>query len=168
MPGRRRDTTAVRQRQRRARPAKDSPSRKAHPTATPAVPRQHTGPPTVLLVDDDADSRTMYGFYLRSLGCIVHTAADGDSAVKSATSLQPDVIVLDLAMPIVDGWTAAERLKRASVTRHIPIVALTAVPGARESTRISGCDAFLAKPCLPQLLWCEISLLLNLHQNPSA
>lgn len=165
MPGRRRDTNAVGQRQRRARPAKDSRARKLRPPSTAITPAR---PPTVLIVDDDLDSRTMYGFYLRSLGCIVHTAADGASAVESATSLQPDVIVLDLAMPIVDGWTAADRLKHASVTRHIPIVALTAVPGARESARISGCDAFLAKPCLPQLLWFEISLVLNLHPHPSA
>jgi two-component system cell cycle response regulator DivK len=104
----------------------------------------------------------MYGWYLRMMGCTVHTAADGASGISQATSLVPDLIVLDLAMPKVDGWAAAERLKRQDTTRAIPIVALTAVAGARDSARISGFDAFLSKPCIPQLLWCEICSLLGL------
>jgi two-component system, cell cycle response regulator DivK len=115
----------------------------------------------VLVVDDDPDARTIYSMFLRAVGCRVHTAADGLAAIAQATAYVPDVIVLDLAMPVMDGWEAAERLKQSAATRHIPIVALTAQPGARESARISGCDAFLAKPCMPQLLWCEISLLLG-------
>ena len=114
-----------------------------------------------MVVDDDRDARAIYSMYLRAMGCVVHTAADGVHAMEQATTYIPDVIVLDLAMPTLDGWEAAERLKQSVVTRHIPIIALTAEPGARESARISGCDAFLAKPCLPQLLWCEISLLLD-------
>jgi two-component system, cell cycle response regulator DivK len=121
----------------------------------------------VLVVDDDLDARTMYGLYLRSVGCTVYTAADGAGAVNQALALQPDVIVLDLAMPHVDGWAAAERLRRSPVTRQIPIVALTAIPGARESARLSGCDAFMAKPCLPQMLWCEIRLLLGMDEKAS-
>jgi CheY-like chemotaxis protein len=116
----------------------------------------------VLVVDDDRDARAIYSMFLRAVGCRVHTATDGVDAIAQATARLPDVIVLDLAMPRMDGWEAAERLKHSDVTRHIPIVALTAQPGARESARISGCDAFLAKPCMPQLLWCEISLLLGL------
>lgn len=106
--------------------------------------------------------------YLRAVGCRVHTAADGVQAVEQATARLPHVIVLDLAMPVMDGWEAAERLKHSAATRHIPIVALTAQPGARESARISGCDAFLAKPCLPQLLWCEINLLLGREGDASS
>lgn len=118
--------------------------------------------PTVLVADDDLDARTMYGIYLKSMGCDVVTATDGSTAISQAKAVHPDVIVLDLAMPHVDGWAAAERLRRSPVTRRIPIIALTAIPGARESARLSGCDAFMAKPCLPQLLWCEIRLLLGL------
>ena len=113
------------------------------------------------MVDDDIDARTMYGLYLRSMGCVVYTAADGAGAVDQAITMQPDLIVLDLAMPHVDGWAAAERLRRSPITRGIPIIALTAIPGARESARLAGCDAFMAKPCLPQLLWCEVRLLLG-------
>lgn len=116
----------------------------------------------MLVVDDNIDARAIYGMYLRAMGCCVYTAADGLIAIERAVSRHPDVIVLDLEMPRVDGWAAAQQLKRINVTRDIPIVALTAVPGARESARRSGCDAFLAKPCLPELLWCEIRLLLGL------
>jgi len=108
----------------------------------------------------------MYGLYFKSMGCSVCTATDGASAVNQATALRPDIIVLDLAMPYVDGWAAAERLRRSPVTRDIPIIALTAIPGARESARLSGCDAFVSKPCLPQLLWCEVRLLLGLKETP--
>lgn len=110
----------------------------------------------------------MYGLYLKSMGCTVYTATDGGGAVTQALALHPDLIVLDLAMPHVDGWAAAERLRRSPITREIPIVALTAIPGARESARMSGCDAFMSKPCLPQLLWCEIRLLLGMNDGPSS
>ena len=122
--------------------------------------------PTVLVADDDLDARTMYGLYFKLMGCSVYTATDGAGAVNQATALHPDVIVLDLAMPYVDGWAAAERLRRSPVTRDIPIIALTAIPGARESAHLSGCDAFVSKPCLPQLLWCEVRLLLGLEETP--
>jgi two-component system cell cycle response regulator DivK len=122
--------------------------------------------PTVLVADDDLDARTMYGLYFKSMGCSVCTATDGAGAFNQATELHPDIIVLDLAMPHVDGWAAAERLRRSRVTRDIPIIALTAVPGARESAHLSGCDAFVSKPCLPQLLWCEVRLLLGLEETP--
>jgi two-component system cell cycle response regulator DivK len=119
--------------------------------------------PKVLVVDDDLDTRTMYGLYLKSMGCSVFTATDGAVAFNQAAALHPDVIVLDLAMPHVDGWAAAERLRRSPVTRAIPIIALTAIPGARESALLSGCDVFVSKPCLPQLLWGEVRNLLGLE-----
>jgi two-component system, cell cycle response regulator DivK len=121
--------------------------------------------PSILVADDDLDARTMSGLYLRSMGCEVYTATDGSGAIKQAMAVHPDLIVLDLAMPHVDGWAAAERLRRSPATRSIPIIALTAIPGARESARLSGCDAFMAKPCLPQLLWCEVRLLLGLDDT---
>jgi len=121
----------------------------------------------VLVADDDLDARTMYGLYFKSMGCVVYTATDGAGAFNQAMALHPDVIVLDLAMPHVDGWAAAERLRRSPITRHIPIIALTAIPGARDSARLSGCDAFMSKPCLPQLLWGEVRTLLGMDAQPS-
>src|SRR3954464_7743884 len=64
--------------------------------------------PSILVVDDDLDARTMYGVYLKSMGCTVYTATDGAGAIKQAMTMHPDLIVLDLAMPHVDGWQAAE------------------------------------------------------------
>lgn len=133
----------------------------------PAVEPRHGSTITVLVVDDDRDARAIYSMYLRAMGCTVYTAANGALGIEQATARVPRVIVLDLAMPTMDGWEAAQRLKQSRTTRHIPIIALTAQPGARESARISGCDAFLAKPCLPQLLWFEINLLLGIEPGAS-
>jgi two-component system cell cycle response regulator DivK len=130
--------------------------------------REQVRRPKVLVADDDLDARAMYSLYLQRMGCSVFTAADGQSAVEQAMAILPDLIVLDLAMPHVTGWAAAKRLRRSPLTRGIPILALTALPGARESARMSGCDAFMSKPCLPQLLWCEIRLLLGLDPAPAS
>jgi two-component system, cell cycle response regulator DivK len=140
---------------------------KSHNTHSPGSPenRNSLSRPSILVADDDLDARTIFGVYLRAMGCTVYTAADGLAAIKEATAHKPDVIVLDLAMPKLDGWAAAERLKRGNRTRHIPILAISAVPGARDSAWISGCDAYVAKPCLPQVLWSEISVLLRLSRS---
>lgn len=116
---------------------------------------------SVLVVDDDQDARTMYGFYLRHVGCKVRTARDGHAAITKANQIAPDVIVMDLSMPRLDGWTASKWLKASPATAHIPIIALSAAPTAREDARACGCDGFLAKPCNPDLLWWEIRALLH-------
>ena len=103
----------------------------------------------------------MYGIYLRHVGCKVRTARDGQVAINKAHSWTPDVIVMDLAMPRLDGWTASKWLKSSPKTARIPIIALSAAPMAREDARAAGCDGFLAKPCQPDLLWWEIRALLN-------
>jgi CheY-like chemotaxis protein len=117
--------------------------------------------PVVLVVDDDRDARAIYGLYLRAKGCRVVTAPDGMAAITRAVRHRPDVIIMDLAMPRLDGWAATRRLKRRRVTAGTPIIALSAVDCARDSARAAGCDAFLAKPCLPELLWCEIRVVLH-------
>jgi CheY-like chemotaxis protein len=116
---------------------------------------------SVLVVDDDRDARVMYRMYLRHAGCKVRTARDGHDAITAANAWTPDVIVMDLMMPALDGWTASKWLKSSPTTAHIPIIALSAAPSAREDARAAGCDAFLAKPCQPDLLWWEIQALLN-------
>jgi CheY-like chemotaxis protein len=118
-------------------------------------------PIDVLIVDDDRDARTMYRAYLEHEGCTVRTASDGRSAIDEANLRPPDVIVMDLVMPRFDGWTASKRLKGTPSTAHIPIIALSGLPTSREEARAIGCDAFLAKPCLPALLWWEIRALLR-------
>jgi CheY-like chemotaxis protein len=118
-------------------------------------------PISVLVVDDDRDARAMYRMYLKHAGCKVRTARDGIAAIAKAKDRPPDVIVMDLAMPRLDGWIASRWLKSAPATAHIPIIALSEAPMAREEARASGCDGFLAKPCQPGLLWWEIRALLH-------
>jgi CheY-like chemotaxis protein len=116
---------------------------------------------SVLVVDDDRDARAMYRIYLVHAGCTVRTARDGHAAIAKANDWAPDVIVMDLAMPRLDGWTASRWLKASPATKHIPIIALSAAAVAREDARAAGCDGFLAKPCQPDLLWWEIRALLH-------
>src|SRR5438132_1205659 len=117
--------------------------------------------PVVLVVDDDRDARELYRLYLKAMGCRVFTARDGLAAIAKARRRHPDVIVMDLLMPRLDGWGAAARLKSEEATRLIPIIALSAVQISRASARAAGCDGYLAKPCLPELLWWEIRALLD-------
>jgi two-component system cell cycle response regulator DivK len=123
-----------------------------------------TEKPVVLVVDDDADARMIYSIYLRAMGCDVFTGQDGRAALEKATDLLPDLIVMDLAMPRVDGWEAIRRLRESSWTREIPIVAVSAAPGSRQSAFDAGCDAYLTKPCEPQVLWAQIRALLDLPE----
>jgi CheY-like chemotaxis protein len=115
----------------------------------------------VLVVDDDRDARAIYRGYLRAMGCRVVTAGDGNAAIDRAILRRPDVIIMDLALPHMDGLSATRHLRRQKLTRRVPIIALTALPTSRESARRAGCDAFLAKPCLPELLWWEVRALLS-------
>jgi two-component system cell cycle response regulator DivK len=123
--------------------------------------RKPRAPISVLVVDDDRDARAMYRLYLAHAGCKVRTARDGVAAIEKAKHRPPDVIVMDLAMPRLDGWTASKWLKASPATAHIPIIALTAAPMARQGARACGCDGFLAKPCLPDLLLWEILALVH-------
>jgi CheY-like chemotaxis protein len=124
--------------------------------------------PAVLVVDDDLDARTIYATFLRSVGCTVFTATDGRSALDKAIELLPELIVMDLAMPRVDGWEAIRRLKDSSWTRDIPVIALTAVPLSREAAFAAGCDAYLTKPCEPPVLWAQVQALLGLPRRRSS
>lgn len=125
------------------------------------TPARSSHRPLVLVVDDDRDARAIYRGYLRAMGCRVVTARDGNDAIDQAILRRPDVIVMDLALPHMDGLVATRHLRRQKLTRRVPIIALTAVPTSRESARRAGCDAFLAKPCLPELLWWEVRVLLS-------
>jgi two-component system, cell cycle response regulator DivK len=118
--------------------------------------------PLVLVVDDDLDARTIYSTYMRAMGCDVFTADDGRPAIDKAVDLLPDIIVMDLAMPRVNGWEAIRRLRESSWTQLIPIIAVSAVPVSRDTAFESGCDAYLTKPCEPLVLWSQIRALLRL------
>jgi two-component system, cell cycle response regulator DivK len=106
---------------------------------------------TVLLVDDVGDSREMYAFFLRAAGYACHEAADGGDAVEMALEFRPDVIVMDLSLPSIDGWTAIANLSGNPETAPIPVVVLSArtFPADEQRAREAGAAAFLAKPCDP-------------------
>src|SRR6266849_5063764 len=117
--------------------------------------------PMVLIVDDDPDARDMYAEYLKTMGCDVYKAKDGQEAVKKTSELWPNVVVMDLAMPKMDGWEAIRQLHQSSWTSAIPVVAVSAVDNGRETAFEVGCDAYLMKPCTPQVLWAQIQALLT-------
>jgi two-component system cell cycle response regulator DivK len=119
--------------------------------------------PLVLVVEDYPDAREMYSAYLQFSGFEVAEATNGVEAIEKAQDLVPDIILMDLALPRMDGWEATRRLKGDARTSHIPIVALTghALAGHAEGARQAGCDAFVTKPCLPDALVAEIKRLLE-------
>ena len=125
--------------------------------------------PLVLVVEDYQDAREMYAAYLQFSGYRVAEATNGLEAIERATELLPDIILMDLALPKMDGWEATRRLKLDEKTRHIPIVALTghALAGHAEGARQAGCDSFVTKPCLPDALVAEIKRMLALRDQAS-
>ena len=118
--------------------------------------------PLVLVVDDFADNREMYSEYLSFSGYDVIEARNGKEAVDAAQERLPDIIIMDLSLPVMDGWEATRRLKADDRTRRIPVVALTghALAGHSKGAKDAGCDSFLAKPCLPDQLVAEIRRML--------
>lgn len=123
----------------------------------------------ILLVDDYPDALDMWGLYLRSLGYEVLTAADGRSAVEVATTQAPDVVVMDLELPVLSGFDAARRLRQDDRTSALPLIAATGYSqiGQLEQARLAGFDAIVIKPCEPRVLVIEIERLLH-ARRPSA
>jgi CheY-like chemotaxis protein len=130
-------------------------------------PRRTRERPLVLVVEDYQDAREMYAAYLQFSGFDVAEAGNGIEAIEKTQELIPDIVLMDLALPRMDGWEATRRLKNDDRTRHIPIVALTghALAGHAEGAREAGCDAFVTKPCLPDALVAEIKRLLDEHRG---
>jgi two-component system cell cycle response regulator DivK len=119
--------------------------------------------PLILVVEDFDDAREMYRDYLEFSGFCVETARNGREAIDKVRSCQPDLVLMDLSLPGIDGWEATRLLKAAPDTNHVLIVALSAhaLAAEGERARAAGCDGFIAKPCLPPDLVREISRYLN-------
>ena len=119
--------------------------------------------PLILLVEDQADLRHLYASQLVISGFDVIEAENGAEAITHTTSRGPDVVLMDLSLPVVDGWEATRRLKSDERTAHIPVVALTAHDGSGELQRATraGCDWFVPKPCPPDALIAEIRRVLT-------
>ena len=115
-------------------------------------------PPLVLVVDDVAHGREIFAEYLEFRGFRVATAADGLEALDKAFELLPDIILMDLSLPQLDGWEATKRLKGDDRTKTIPIIALTAhaLASAHDKAKAAGCDSVVTKPCVPKDLEAEV------------
>lgn len=112
----------------------------------------------LLLVEDNEDNRVIYSTVLRHLGYEVIEAQDGVEAIELARSARPDLILMDISIPRMDGWQATRVLRADPVTRHIPIIALTAhaLTDDRERASEVGFTSYLAKPIEPKLVVAEI------------
>lgn len=120
-------------------------------------------PRCVLVVEDEAPTRRMFSAFLRRRGFEVLEAEHGQAALALARRSEPDVVVLDIRMPVLDGVTTAELLKLDANTAHIPLIAVTGHPfeGGEEEARRYGFSAYLAKPLAPKELAEAVSTLLT-------
>ena len=110
---------------------------------------------TVLIVEDNEDNRIVYSTILRHHGFRVSEALDGEEGIAKARRELPDIILMDISIPLIDGWEVTQTLKRDEATSRIPVIALTAHAMASDEQRAreAGCDDFDTKPIeLPRLL----------------
>ena len=126
------------------------------PEGTPVTKR-------ILLVEDHPATVEVMVLELEYLGYEALTAKTGEEGIQEALAQLPDMIILDIAMPQMDGYATARKLKGDSRTQHIPILAATAkaMPGDREKCLESGCDEYIAKPFTPQELGKKIKEMLG-------
>jgi len=122
----------------------------------------------ILLVEDNDMNRDMLSRRLQRRGYEVAMALDGQEGIAMAQSERPDLILMDISLPIVDGWEALRRIKASPETQHIPIIALTAhvMPGDREKCLEAGCDDYDTKPVDFQRLLGKIQSLLHEKAGP--
>jgi two-component system cell cycle response regulator DivK len=117
----------------------------------------------ILLVEDQPHLRQLYAQQLILSGYDVIEASNGAEALAHTASHAPDVVLMDLSLPVMDGWEATRKLKSDGRTAHIPVVALTAHDGSGELQRATraGCDWFVPKPCPPDALIAEVRRVLS-------
>jgi CheY-like chemotaxis protein len=110
--------------------------------------------PLILVVDDVEDSRDIYSEYLQAFGWKVVLAVNGREGVDLARKHRPDVIVMDVSLPVLDGWEATRILKSDPSTKGAVVIAMTALPEQQSKERCfqAGADYFLTKPCMPEEL----------------
>jgi two-component system, cell cycle response regulator DivK len=114
--------------------------------------------PLILVVEDYESARLMYSTFLQARGYRVAEARDGVEAVAKARVLKPDAILMDLSLPVMDGWEATRRIKTDAETKEIPVVAITAYVLRKfgERAREAGADGFLSKPAPLQTIYTEL------------
>ena len=112
----------------------------------------------ILLVEDTEDNRQIIRDLLTSVGYELIEAVDGAEGVDLATKHKPDLILMDMQLPNVDGYEATRRIKADPATAHIPVIAVTsyALSGDEAKTRAAGCDGYVAKPFSPKQLLAKV------------
>jgi two-component system, cell cycle response regulator DivK len=113
----------------------------------------------VLVVDDDGDSRNIYRAALEFSGYEVVEAADGEEALRLAVCRSPDVVLMDMAVPRMDGWATTRALREGVRTAHIPVIGVSAhaLPAQIARAREAGCVSYLTKPVEPRLIVEEVA-----------
>ena len=119
--------------------------------------------PKILLVEDNEDNRDMLARRLQRKGYTVVVAVDGLQGVEMAAGEQPDLVLMDMSLPVLDGWEATRRLKAAPGSQSVPVIALTAhaMTGDREKAIAAGCDDYNIKPIEMDRLLAKIEALLG-------
>jgi two-component system, cell cycle response regulator DivK len=117
----------------------------------------------ILIVEDTEDNRQIMRDLLSSVGYELMEAHDGEQAITAAEEFRPDLIMMDIQLPVLDGYEAIRRIKANGELRHIPIVAVTsyALSGDEEKARAVGCDGYIAKPFSPRHLLATVRELLK-------
>jgi two-component system cell cycle response regulator DivK len=124
-------------------------------STSPVTPGD-TGGASILVAEDHPDSRDALSALLEAVGYHVHVAIDGRDAVQRALELRPDLVLMDIMMPVMDGLEATRSLRSHPEFDHTPILALTAMEGARERALAAGCDDFVTKPIDVQLFFSKV------------
>ncbi len=125
---------------------------------------------TVLLVEDNEDNRTVYRTILEHYGYQVVEARNGEDGIRMAREQHPDLILMDISIPVIDGWEATRVLKGDESTSGIPIIALTAHALATDRAKAEevGCDGYLAKPCEPRRVVAEVQSFIGEAGEPGS
>ena len=112
----------------------------------------------ILIVEDQEDNRTIMRDVLSTVGYDLIEALNGEDAVRLAQSEQPDLVLMDIQMPVLDGYEATRRIKAIAELRSIPIIAVTsyALSGDEAKARAAGCDGYIAKPFSPRELLARV------------
>ena len=119
-----------------------------------------SNPKRILIVEDSKDARDVYEVWLSMKGFSVIVAGDGQEGLDKALQLRPDLIIMDLSLPVISGWEAIRRLKADTRTGHIPVLILTGHE-LFSATDELGCEGLLIKPCLPDVMVAEIGRILG-------
>jgi CheY-like chemotaxis protein len=123
--------------------------------------------PNVLLIEDHEQNRYLASFLLEKHGYAVVSASDGPAGIKLARTVKPALILLDIQLPLMDGYTVARELRSEPALRNVPIIAVTsyAMVGDREKSLAAGCNGYLEKPINPDTFVTEIERFLPPNQK---